>query len=232
MNIDVLITGANRGIGLEFVAQYLAAGQQVVAACRDPDSASELDALAGQYQEQLEVVALDVASQESIDALATGLKGRALGLLINNAGVYGPSGSKLHSLDTDTWLQVFAVNSIAPVQVAAALLDNLEAAQQARLVVISSRMGSIADNSSGSAWIYRSSKAAVNAAYASLALDLKDAGIAVAILHPGWVQTDMGGSNALIDTTASVNGMREVIAGLNTTNSGRFLSYDGTEIPW
>lgn len=232
MHIDVLITGANRGIGLEFVAQYLAAGQQVMAACRDPHSATELSALAGRYPEQLEIVALDVVEQDSIDALAGRLKGRALGLLINNAGVYGPSGSKLQSLDTGTWLQVFAANSIAPVQVAAALLDNLKAAQQARLVVISSRMGSIADNSSGGAWIYRSSKAAVNAAYASLALDLRDAGIAVAILHPGWVLTDMGGSNALIDTTTSVNGMREVIAGLDSSNNGRFLSYDGTEIPW
>lgn len=227
-----MITGANRGIGLEFVTQYLAAGQRVLAACRKPESAHELANLRAHHGEQLEIATLDVADHASIKQLAAQLKGRSLGLLINNAGVYGPSGTTLQTLDTDAWLQVFKVNSIAPVQVAAALRRNLEAARSARLVVITSRMGSIADNSSGAAWIYRSSKAAVNAAYASLALDLKDSGIAVAILHPGWVKTDMGGANALIDVATSVAGMRKVIDNLDGSNSGRFLSYDGSKIPW
>lgn len=232
MNIDVLITGANRGIGLEFVAQYLAEGQRVLAACRNPRSANDLVALQERHGDQLEIAALDVADHDSISSLANQIEGRSLGLLINNAGVYGPSGSTLDRLDAEAWLEVFRVNSIAPVQIAAALRRNLEAARPARLVVISSRMGSIADNSSGGAWIYRSSKAAVNAAYASLALDLEDSGIAVAVLHPGWVLTDMGGANALIDATTSVAGMRKVIESLDTSNHGRFLSYDGSEIPW
>lgn len=232
MTIDVLITGANRGIGLEFVGQYLAAGKQVMATCRDPAAASELTALQESHPGKLEIVKLDVTDEGSVAALAAGLNDRAIDLLINNAGVYGPSGAALQSLDAGAWLQVFATNSIAPVQLSAALLDNLARAANPKLVVISSKMGSIADNSSGGAWVYRSSKAAVNAAFASLAIDLKERNIAVAVLHPGWVETDMGGPNALIDTATSVAGMRQVIADLKLATSGRFVSYDGSAIPW
>lgn len=232
MSASVLITGANRGIGLEFVRQYLAEGYTVVATCRNKGAASELTALTGQAGPGLRVLELEVTDAASIKALAKSVAEQPLDLLINNAGVYGPKGAALGQLEGSDWLQVFATNSIAPLQITAALLPNLKLAKQAKVVVISSKMGSIADNSSGGAYIYRSSKAAVNAAMASAAIDLRDDDISVGILHPGWVETDMGGANALIDTHTSVAGMREVIANLSLSGTGKFLSYDGTEISW
>ena len=127
---------------------------------------------------------------------------------------------------------MFRVNTIAPMQLTGALLDNLDAGRGKKVIGISSRMGSIADNSSGGAYLYRSSKAALNAALRSAAIDLRERGICVAILHPGWVATDMGGPQALIDTEQSVTGMRTVIDGLSIEQSGAFFSYDGSDIPW
>lgn len=232
MSATVLITGANRGIGLEFVRQYLEAGLEVIATCRKPDAASELSALEKEAGGPLQVLELDVTDAGSIGALADALGGKDINLLINNAGVYGPKGAGIHALDTQAWLHVFATNSIAPLQITAALLSNLKSASQAKVVVISSKMGSIKDNTSGGAHIYRSSKAAVNAAMASAAIDLADDGICIGILHPGWVETDMGGANALIDTRTSVTGMRKVIDKLDLSSSGTFTSYDGSAIPW
>lgn len=230
MTETVLVTGANRGIGLEFAAQYAEDGWRVIASCRQPEQASELARLA--TDGNVKIVQLDVTDGASVSALAAELKGSPLELLINNAGVYGPKGRGLGELDGAAWLEVFATNSIAPLQITGALLANLKAAKRPRVVGISSRMGSIGDNSSGGAYIYRSSKAALNAALASAAIDLREAGIAVGILHPGWVETDMGGSNALIDTATSVAGLRKVIDKLDLKNSGRFFSYDGSSIPW
>ncbi len=232
MKIDVLVTGANRGIGLEFVRQYLDAGARVVAGCRNPRAATQLKHLQQLSGSRLEIVELDVADPGSVARLATDLTARPVEILINNAGVYGPKGVRLENLDAGTWLDVFRINSLAPVQVTAALLDNLQAAEQPKVVAISSRMGSIGDNTSGGAYIYRSSKAALNAAIASLAIDLRDRGVMVSILHPGWVETDMGGPNALIDAQTSVKGMRRVIAAMKLSATGSFLSYDGSKIPW
>lgn len=232
MKIDVLVTGANRGIGLEFVRQYLDAGDRVVAACRDPESARGLRDLQKKSGGRLEIVQLDVADAASVADLASELSGRAVATLINNAGVYGPKGARLENLDAEAWLGVFRTNSIAPLRITAALLENLRAAGQPRVVAISSRMGSIGDNTSGGAYIYRSSKAALNAAMKSLAIELEDQGIRVATLHPGWVETDMGGPNALIDVQTSVSGMRRVIDSMDLSATGCFLSYDGSEIPW
>lgn len=232
MSATVLITGANRGIGLEFVRQYLGAGHVVIATCRNPDNATELGALTEEAGKQARVLQLDVSDARSIATFSAALGDKAIDLLINNAGVYGPKGKGISALDSDAWLKVFATNSIAPLQITAALLGNLKAAHTAKVVVISSKMGSIADNSSGGAYIYRSSKAALNAAMASAAIDLSDAGISVGVLHPGWVETDMGGANALIDVRTSVAGMRKVIDQLDLSSSGTFLSYDGQTIPW
>lgn len=232
MTGSVLITGASRGIGLEFVRQYAQAGSQVIATCRHPETATALEDIAAQSGGRVRVLQLEVTDRHSITELRAHLDGAPVDLLVNNAGIYGPRGGPLAGLDEDAWLDVFRVNTIAPIKLTGALLENLAAGRGRKVVAISSRMGSIADNSSGGAYVYRSSKAALNAAFRSAAIDLRERGICVAILHPGWVATDMGGPQALIDTERSVSGMRAVIADLTLGNSGDFFSYDGSAIPW
>ncbi|WP_299322069.1 SDR family oxidoreductase [Parasphingopyxis sp.] len=218
----MLVTGANRGIGLEFARQYAADGWSVIATARKPEAATELTAIGG-----VEVKQLDVADADSIDAFVAALGDRPIDLFVNNAGVYGS-----RDLDREDWLKTLEINSVAPTLLAARLKPNVAASEHKKMAVITSKMGSIADNGRGGAIIYRSSKAAVNAAWKSLAIDFADAGIAVVILHPGWVQTDMGGPNALIDVETSVSGLRAVIDALSLQTSGRFTAYDGSEIPW
>jgi NAD(P)-dependent dehydrogenase (short-subunit alcohol dehydrogenase family) len=217
----VLITGANRGIGLEFARQYAADGWSVIATARRPAEAGELNALG------VEVLPLDAADPASIDALARQLDGRAIDIVIANAGVMGPT-----RLDPDGWAATLATNSIGPTLLANALKPNVAAGAERKIVAITSRMGSIADNESGGFVAYRSSKAALNAAWRSLSIDWRGEGITLAMLHPGWVQTDMGGSGAQIDTRTSVRGMRQVIANLSPARSGVFVTYDGQELPW
>lgn len=217
----LLVTGANRGIGLELARQYAAEGWAVIATAREPGEADDLEATG------CEIEALDVADEASVDAFLERLGDRPIDLFINNAGVGGGM-----DLSRETWLHTLEVNSVAPALLAQALKPNVAASQQKKMVVITSRMGSIGDNDSGGFWIYRSSKAAVNAAWKSIALDFRGDAIAVAMLHPGWVRTDMGGPNAQIDTETSVAGMRKVIDGLSVENSGEFRAYDGSEIGW
>lgn len=224
----VLITGANRGLGLEFARQYAADGWRVIATCRDPAGARELAGLGG----AVNIHALDVTDHARIHALAKTLKRDAIDVLINGAGVYGPRPVPLGGVDYAAWGEVLRVNAMAPLTVSESFDDHVARSDLKRIVTITSRMGSIADNDSGGSYIYRSSKAAVNAVMKSLAGDLKSKGITVAVVHPGWVRTDMGGPEATIDVTKSVTGMRAVIAGLKESDSGRFFNYEGTEIPW
>lgn len=223
-----LITGANRGIGLEFVKQYAADGWKAIATCRHPEEAEQLNALEGDIQ----VHPLDVTDFARIEALARKLSGEPIDLLINNAGIYGPRVSPYDSIDYAAWADVLRVNTMSPLKVSAVFADAVARSGLKRIVTITSQMGSIADNSSGGSYIYRSSKAALNAAMKSLAHDIKGKQITVAVLHPGWVRTDMGGSGATIDPSESVAGMRQVIDGLRLEDSGRFLAYDGRELPW
>lgn len=226
-----VITGANRGIGLEFVRQYLSEGRDLIATYRsDP---GDLAILQRDYGRLMETRQLDVANVEQFRSFMGSLEGRAIDLLINNAGIYPNEGSDSNLDDSlRTWIDGFTTNTIAPLLLSRTLLPLLEKGKEKKIVVLSSKMGSIADNTSGGSYPYRSSKAATNAAFKSLAVDLAPKGIAVGILHPGWVQTDMGGPNALIDTRESVTGMRRVIAELTVANSGRFIAYDGAEISW
>jgi NAD(P)-dependent dehydrogenase (short-subunit alcohol dehydrogenase family) len=221
----VLITGASRGLGLEFARQYAADGWRVHACCREPGGA--VTAISG------DVVchALDVTDTAAIAALGAALKGEALDLLVNNAGIMG-RGQKLGRIDADGWDTVLRVNAIAPIMLSEALLPNLRKAIGAKIAMLTSRMGSIADNTSGGMYAYRSSKAALNAAARSLALDLADDGIGVVLLHPGWVRTDMGGPNGQIDAPEAVSGLRRIIGDLKMTDSGAFYAYDGRQIPW
>ena len=226
----VLITGANRGLGLEFAKQYAEAGWQVIACCRWPDEAKELQALAERSGDLLEIHQLDVADFEEIDALALILQGRAIDLLINNAGVYPQS--DFGNVNYEAWAEAFHINSMAPMKMAEAFVGHVAASDQKKIVTVSSKMGSLDDNTSGGSYIYRSTKTAANMVMKSLAIDLKPKGIASTILHPGWVRTDMGGPNGLIDAPESVAGMRRVIEALTLENGGRFVAYDGKEIPW
>lgn len=228
-----LITGANRGIGLEFCRQYAAAGWRVLGCTRDPEKSDALNALAGHYAEQVQVHALDVAHHAGIEQLARTVAGESIDLLINNAGVYLDShtdGSA--NMDYEAWMRTLLVNTMAPLKMSQAFAEQIVRSEGKTIITISSKMGSIADNSEGGSYMYRSSKAAVNMVIKTLAIELKARGVIVAILHPGWVKTEMGGPNALISTTQSVSGMRQVISRLSLADSGRFFAYDGKSVPW
>ncbi|QLE85607.1 SDR family oxidoreductase [Shewanella sp. Scap07] len=230
MTKHVLITGANRGIGLAFVNHYLAQGFKVTACCRKTDTEDSLHQLLERYS-SLNIQTLDVTSQQSISALSAKLSDSDIDLLINNAGFYGPKGMPLGQTDVTQWLKVLQVNTVAPLMVVEGLMTKLNQ-RQATIVCMSSKMGSMADNSSGGAYIYRSSKAGLNAVVKSLALDLKPKNITCVSLHPGWVQTDMGGPNALISVNESVQGMIQVIENLSIDQTGKFFNYDGSAIDW
>lgn len=228
----VLITGANRGLGLEFVKQYANDDWRVIACCRNVDKAEALQQLASQYQ-NITLESLDVADFNQVDALARKLDGQAIDVLLNNAGVYGDKENQgFGRLNYQLWLENLVINTQAPVKLAEALLPNLKLSGQKLIANVSSLMGSITDNGSGGSIYYRSSKAALNAAMKSLSIDLKSQDVGVLILHPGWVKTDMGGPNALIEAPESVAGMRQVIAEFSLAQSGSFLKYDGKAMPW
>ncbi len=223
----VLITGTNRGIGLEFVRQYAADGWSVIAGCRKPGEAKALKALAG----DIRIEKLDVASDVSIGALAKTLKDQAIDLLINNAGIYGGK-QDFGQTDAKDWLEVMLVNCIAPLHMLEAFAGHLAAGKGRKVLSITSKMGSIGDGPSGGSYIYRSSKAALNMTMACAAKDLKRHGIVVVVAHPGWVETDMGGKGAPVAPKASVAGLRKLVAGLKPADSGKFFNYTGEELPW
>lgn len=222
----VLVTGANRGIGLEFVRQYAAEGWRVIGTARATAEASELTAAGGDVRVQ----PLDVADFHALERFGDRLGGEPLDLLIANAGVMGQQRMETAD-DAESWIETMRVNSVAPVLLAKSVLKNVAAAK-GKLVAITSRMGSIADNGSGGYIAYRASKAALNAAWKSLSIDVKGHGIACAVLHPGWVQTRMGGASAPVRPEDSVAGMRRTIERLGPSEAGGFFNYDGAPIPW
>lgn len=225
---SVLITGAGRGIGLEFARQYAADGWRVRATCRDTVGASALEHVDGDVL----IHRLDVTMGAQIDALARDLDGEPIDLLINNAGRAGARGRSFGNLDFDVWEKVFRVNALAPIRLAEALVELVAASARKQIVSISSRMSSIGSNRDGGGYSYRSSKAALNAAMKSLSIDLAGREITVVVFNPGWVRTDLGGKAATLSPKQSVQEMRAVIDRLTLSDSGRFLNYDGTEIPW
>jgi NAD(P)-dependent dehydrogenase (short-subunit alcohol dehydrogenase family) len=228
-----LITGANRGIGLEFSKQYAEDGWRVLACCRTPEEADALNTLATRYPDRVSVYALDVADHDRIDELARSLSGEPIDLLINNAGVYTDShAGTFDNVDYEAWVRAFLVNTMAPLKMAQAFAPNIARGSQKTIVTISSKMGSITDNTGGGSYMYRSSKAAVNMVVKTLAIDLKRSGVIAVVFHPGWVKTDMGGPKALISVNQSVSGMRQVISRLMMADSGKFFAYDGKLVPW
>jgi len=225
----LFITGANRGIGLEMVKQFAQSNWKISACCRNPATATELFALA-QENTDIKLYALDVTDYQAVTNLADELKDVSFDLLINNAGIYGPKGSSLDNQDIEAWRQVFETNTIAPLKLIQAFTPHVAASEGKRIAVLSSKMGSISDNQSGSAYIYRSSKTALNQVIKSLSIDLSPQRIQVIALHPGWVRTEMGGPNGLIDTTESVTGLKSVMT--SEIKTGHFYNYDGSEIAW
>ena len=218
----VLIIGANRGIGLEMARQYTASGWDVVATARQPENADELNAIA-----DVTILPLDIADDKSIENFVALLGEKPVDLLINNAGIYGPS-----EFDRQQWLELLNINVVGPVKLATVLKDNVAKSADRKMVVMSSQVGSIAENDSGSMMYYRTSKAAVNQAWTCLAQQWKDEGLTLVMMHPGWVQTDMGGTNADLTPQESVEGMRAVIDGMTHDDNGKFYDYSGREIPW
>lgn len=231
MTKNVFITGANRGIGLELTHQYLVAGEKVFASARDP-SIESLSRLTERYPDNLKIVMLDVTDESNIQNVAGSLEGTSIDLLINNAGLFHSKHEDFSSLNPDIWIEEFRVNSIAPFLVTRALKSNLANANSSVVGMISSKMGSMGDNQSGGSYSYRSSKAALNAVSVSLANDLSDLDISVVALHPGWVQTDMGGPNGLIDVETSATGLKAILDKAGKAESGKFYDYSGKQLPW
>jgi NAD(P)-dependent dehydrogenase (short-subunit alcohol dehydrogenase family) len=223
----VLITGANRGIGLELARQYAADGWSVIATCRALKDAGELKKIKGEMQ----IEVLEVSDQKQVKALAKKLKDVAIDVLLNNAGML-TGYEAFGKTDTESWLQTLHVNTVAPLQIAEAFIEQVARSDQKKIVSITSGMGSIGRGPDGGAYAYRSSKAALNMVMATAANDLKSRKVSVAVISPGWVKTDMGGPSASITPKTSADGIRKVIAKLGTKTSGHFFNYSGEEIPW
>jgi NAD(P)-dependent dehydrogenase (short-subunit alcohol dehydrogenase family) len=228
-----LITGANRGIGLEFSRQLAEDGWCVLACSRNLEKSDSLNKLAAEYPEQITLYALDVTDHEQIKKLSQTLANKPIDLHINNAGVYpGSKGGSFGKTDYDAWAHAFLVNTMAPLKMAEAFITQITQGNRKTIVTITSKMGSVADNGRGGSYIYRSSKSAVNMVVKSIAIDLESDEIISVLLHPGWVRTDMGGPNGLISVEQSVSCMLSVIREVTSTDSGKFIAYDGQIIPW
>jgi NAD(P)-dependent dehydrogenase (short-subunit alcohol dehydrogenase family) len=225
------IVGASRGIGFEFVRQYQALGWSVVGACRNPDSADALNGLSGAGR-SIEVVRLDVTDKAAIESLAGHMHGRAIDLLLFNAGISGPRDYTMTDFDEQAWIEVMRTNAMAPLRVAGNFVDHVRASDQKLMAFISSRRGSMAENTWGGHYLYGSSKAALNCVVKSMAIELKPTGISCIALTPGWVRTDMGGPQAPLTPETSVRGMIAVLERAGSEESGRFFQYDGRVIPW
>lgn len=228
---SVLVTGSNRGLGLEWCRQYAEAGWRVFATCRHPETADALHDLAPSHP-RLSVHCLDVTRPESVYAVRAELQNESIDVLVNNAGIYLEKYAPTADLRYDEWQQTLEVNTLSPLRVTEALLELVARSQRRLVVAISSHMGSIAEIGAPGDTYYRSSKAALNAAMKGFSLALRERGVGVLLLHPGWVKTRMGGWDAPLTATESVAGMRTLVDAFSLDQSGRFLRYNGTEIPW
>ncbi len=228
---NVVITGANRGLGLGFVKNYLGKNVDVVSTTRDLKSSKELLALKEKFPNNLEIFELDMLKESAGDILANFLGERPIDILINNAGV-GSTNQHFEAVSPKSWLEVLKVNLIAPLMITQSIINNVKKGSDKKIYFLSSQLGSIGDNASGGMYIYRSSKTGLNQVVKSLSVDLKAQGITVVSLHPGWVKTDMGGPNAPVSIDESIEGMMQVIDSTDIRDTGRFLNYDGKELPW
>lgn len=231
---SILITGSNRGLGLEWVRQYAESDWRVYASCRFPDQADSLQALAKTHP-ALSIHKLDVTNADHIQQLAGELHDKPLDILVNNAGVYFErwGKDKLGAIDYTAWMETYAVNTLGAVRVTEALRGQLSRGNKRLVVMTTSHMGSITDIGSPNDYAYRSSKAALNAVSKGLVQDLMPLEISLLLVHPGWVRTRMGGPNGGLSPTESIHSMRRLIDGFNKRkDNGVFYRYDGSVIPW
>lgn len=224
----VLITGAGRGLGFELAKQYATDGWKVIATVREPKAGASLAALG----KAVEVHIADVTDRTALARLAKDLKGTPVDVLVCNAGIYGPKGEPFGRTDYAAWEQVWRVNVMAPMATVEALIDNVAASGLKRIVMMSSQLACLTLNEDGRDPIYRSSKTALNQVMKTLAVQLAARGVTVISVSPGWVKTDMGGPAAPLTADVSMAGVRKVIAGLSSKDSGKFIHFDGTQNPW
>lgn len=238
MNSAWLVTGASRGIGLEYARQLAVRGTPVIATARHPEEAEDLAALKTEFPEFVRVEQLDVGNGASIDDFAGRLAGAAIEVLINNAGLYGGSWDtdsgrqSPQSMDYALWEEILRVNAIGPFRLSVALLNNLKLGQRRVIVNMSSDLGSITNNTQGQSHAYRSSKAALNMITKGLSIELAGDGFTVVSMAPGWTKTDLGGVNAEWNTDESVRRQLVTIAGLTPEDTGTFVNLRGETVPW
>jgi NAD(P)-dependent dehydrogenase (short-subunit alcohol dehydrogenase family) len=228
----VLITGTNRGIGLELTRQYLKKQTRVLAACRTPETAKALSELKQSNPETLQIHPVEATDDRSVKMLVERVRNETIDVLINNAGISGGEHQDLRDMDYARWALTLAVNAISPFRVTVALLDNVRRSRKPRIVTLSSQLGSMLRPTSTGYYAYRSSKAAVNKVMQGLAVDLRSENIIVCPVHPGWVQTDMGGAKADLTVQESASGLIRLIDRLELSDSGRFFKWNGEEHPW
>ena len=224
----VLITGANRGLGLEFVRQYADNNWKVIATCRDPETAKDLYDIQGDK----EILPLDVTDFEAIEQTSELLRSEKIDVLLNNAGVYDSDKNGLGKTNFDDWTKMLRINTIAPLKIVESFISQVVSSKRKVIVSISSLLGSLSANDTGGQYAYRSSKSALNSVNKSLSIDLARKGIISIVISPGWARTDMGGPNAAVDPIDSVSGIRRVINNLKPEDSGKFFNYDGSNIDW
>jgi len=230
--MKILVTGANRGIGLEMVKMAVSRQWQVRACCRNPHVAEKLNEVARMSAGLVSVHTLDISDKAQIQALAYELRGDVIDMLINNAGVYGAMAHEFGNVDEQNWLETFKVNTIGPLNMAEAFVEHIARSKKKTIATLSSKMASMDDNASGGSYIYRSSKAALNAVVKSMSIDLAPKGICCVLLHPGWVKTDMGGPYAEITTRESVKHMFTILDKTTLDDTGSFYEIDGSIIKW
>jgi NAD(P)-dependent dehydrogenase (short-subunit alcohol dehydrogenase family) len=226
----VVVIGASRGIGFQIAKQYCEAGDEVLACCRNPKGAAELNKLADASDGRLTIHAVDLEDPSTFEALAKGLGDQAVDILINNAGDVGGGHQAVDDIDYEAWMRTLRLNALAPFQICKALKENLKKGQ-GKIMNVSSQLAA-STWPMGGMYGYSTSKAALNKITQNLAIDWKDDGLIVACCHPGWVRTDMGGPNADIEPEESAEGIRSVIAGLKPEDSGKFFKWNGEIHPW
>ena len=223
---NILIIGANRGLGLEFAKQYSNEENNVFATTRNKNDAKELYSI-----KNIKVFELDLNSDKSLDNFIKDISSQKIDILIHNAGIFRDEQLD-EDLDINAWINEMRINAVVPIILARKLKNNIQMGSDKKIIFISSQMGSIDDNYSGRFYFYRSSKSALNSAAKSLSIDWKEEGISILILHPGWVKTDMGGDNAKLEIPDSISQMIKVIQDLNVANSGSFVNYAGEKLEW
>ena len=223
---NILIIGANRGLGLEFAKQYSNENHNVFATTRSKNDSKELNLI-----KNIKVFELDLNSDESLDNFVQDVSSQKIDILIHNAGIFRDEQLE-EDLDINAWMNEMRINAVVPIILARKLKNNIQMSSDKKIIFISSQMGSIDDNYSGRFYFYRSSKSALNSAAKSLSIDWKEDGISILILHPGWVKTDMGGINAKLEIPDSISQMIRVIRDLNLDNSGSFVNYAGKKLEW